>query len=425
MNIQTLPTDAEIQAALGLDRRSRGRRWLSRLVWLSLLLCLIAAGAWWYLQTAGSTAAMVYDTDPATRTDLVIRVQATGKVQPTTQVDVSSEMSGVIRTVAVDNNSLVKKDAVLAELDAVRLQAQLARGKASLASAEARLADAKATRNERQVAFTRAEALRKKGITAAQEMDTAQAALERADAGVAAAEADIAVVKAEIAMQETDLSKTKILSPVDGIVLKRSAEPGQTVASSLQAPVLFTLAEDLTRMQVEADVDEADIGTVKTGQTAAFTVDAYPARSFPAVIETIEYSPNVTDNVVTYKAVLRVDNSDLLLRPGMTATAQIVTQEIKNALTISNAALRYQPPKADNGQGFSITSIFMPRMPRFERAKNTANANGEREIWILADGVPKAVTVKTGATDGVRTAVESGDLPEGAEVITASRQAKK
>ena len=143
-----------------------------------------------------------------------------------------------------------------------------------------------------------------------------------------AAEADIAVVEAEVTMQETEIQKTRILSPVDGIVLKRTAEPGQTVASSLQAPVLFTLAEDLTRMQVEADVDEADIGTVKTGQNAAFTVDAYPGQSFPAVIETIEYSPKTVDNVVTYKAILAVDNDAMLLRPGMTATAQIVTEEI-------------------------------------------------------------------------------------------------
>ena len=171
--------------------------------------------------------------------------------------------------------------------------------------------------------FNRAEKLSSRGVSSTQDVDTARAAQSRAEAGVVAAEADIAVAKADMAMTETDLTKTRILSPVDGIVLKRTAEPGQTVASSFQAPVLFTLAEDLARMQLEADVDEADIGAVKEGQTASFTVDAYPGKSFPAVIDTIEYSPEVTENVVTYKAVLTVDNRELLLRPGMTATAQI------------------------------------------------------------------------------------------------------
>lgn len=425
MNIQTLPSEVEIEAALGLDARSRRRKWLNRGLWLLVALGMLAAGLWWYMQGNGTATAVTYQTESIKRTGLVVRVQATGKIQPTTQVDVSSEMSGVIRSVNVDNNSLVKKGDVLAELDAVRLNAQLTRIKASRAAAEARLLDARATHAERQLAFDRADALRKKGISSIQDLDAARAALSRAGAAIAAAEADVEVVKAEIAMQETDISKSRILSPVDGIVLKRSAEPGQTVASSLQAPVLFTLAEDLTRMQVEADVDEADIGSVKTGQSATFTVDAYPGQSFPAVIETIEYSPKTTDNVVTYTAILAVNNADLLLRPGMTATAQIVTQEIPDALTVPNAALRYEPPKAESSQGFSITSIFMPRMPRFERASNGANPNGERNLWILENGLPKAVTVRTGATDGRSTEIVSGDVPEGTAVITSSRQAGK
>ena len=425
MNIQNLPDPTEIEAVLGLDPRSRRRKWLRRGLWLLAGIGILVAGLWWYMQGSGTVAAVTYQTEAVKRAGVVVRVQATGKIQPTTQVDVSSEMSGVIRSVNVDNNSLVKKGDVLAELDAVRLHAQLTRIRASRTAAEARLLDARATHAERRLAFDRAETLRSKGISSIQDLEAARAALARAEAAIAAAEADIEVVEAEIAMQETDISKSRILSPVDGIVLKRAAEPGQTVASSLQAPVLFTLAEDLTRMQVEADVDEADIGSVKTGQGATFTVDAYPGKSFPAVIETIEYSPKTTDNVVTYTAILAVNNSDLLLRPGMTATAQIVTQELPNALTVPNAALRYEPPKAESSQSFSITSIFMPRMPRFERSSNSANLNGERNIWVLENGLPKAVTVKTGATDGSNTEIVSGDLPEGAAVITSSRQPGK
>jgi HlyD family secretion protein len=204
------------------------------------------------------------------------------------------------------------------------------------------------------------------------------------------------VVKAELVMQETDITKMRILSPVNGIVLKRAAEPGQTVASSLQAPVLFTLAEDLARMQLEANVDEADIGAVKTGQKASFTVDAYPGQSFPAVIDTIEYSPNVTDNVVTYTAMLTVDNSELLLRPGMTATAQIVTQEVENALAVPNAGFRYQPPRQERSQGSASPTCSCPRIPRASAGR--PHGDGERTIYVLENGAPKPVKVMTGVS---------------------------
>jgi HlyD family secretion protein len=422
MNMQSLPSQTEIEAALGLDRRSRRRKWLGRTVWIVLGLAMLAGASWWYAVSSGNGNTISYDTAPVARQTIVVKVQATGNVQPTTEVDVSSERSGVIRTVNVDANSIVRKGDVLAELDAERLEAQLTRLEAALAAAEARLADAKATGAEKQVALARAERLSRQGISAAQDLDTARASGARAAAAVLAAEADIDVAKADIVMQRTDIEKTRILSPVNGIVLKRSAEPGQTVASSFQAPVLFTLAEDLTRMQLEANVDEADIGQVKTEQKAAFTVDAYPGQSFPAVIDTIEYSPKVTDNVVTYKAVLTVDNSGMLLRPGMTATAQIVTQEVRDALAVPNAALRYAPPRVEKQQGWSVTNLFIPRMPRGERQTAPA-ANGERTLYVLENGAPKRVTVKTGVTDGRMTEIVSGDLAEGAEVITASKQA--
>ncbi|MCX7345994.1 MAG: efflux RND transporter periplasmic adaptor subunit [Alphaproteobacteria bacterium] len=408
---------------LGLDSKSRRRVWLKRAIWLGVLAAVLTAAVWWYLQNGGSAATISYQTTPAARADLIIEVQATGTIQPTTQVDVSSEMSGVIRTVNVDNNSLVQKGEVLARLDTVKLTAQLARSRASLAASEARLLETKATREERRLALERAEALHKKGVSAIQDLDAARANFARAEASVTAAEADINVAKAEVALVETDISKASILSPVDGIVLKRSAEPGQTVASSLQAPILFTLAEDLARMQVEADIDEADIGAVKPEQEATFTVDAYPGQKFPASIQTIEYSPTTTENVVTYKAILTVDNKDLLLRPGMTATAEIVTQRIDQALTVPNAALRYRPPRNAGNQGFSITNIFIPRMPRFEKSSSGVNVEGQRSLWVLDNGVPREVKVKTGASDGQNTVVLSGELKAGDAVITGTRQA--
>jgi HlyD family secretion protein len=422
MNVQTPPKPSEIEVILGLDARSRRKSWGRRALWLLVALAVIGAAAWLVLRLQAEGPGLSYETVPAARQTLVVKVQATGNIQPTTEVEVSSERSGVIRTVNVKANSLVKKGDVLAELDTERLEAEMTRVRASLAAAEARLLDAKATLNERQILFDRAERLSRRGVSSTQDLDTARAARSRAEAAVGAAEADIAVVRAELAMQETDIAKTRILSPVDGIVLKRNAEPGQTVASSLQAPVLFTLAEDLARMQLEAAVDEADIGAVRTGQKASFTVDAYPGQSFPAVIETIEYSPEVTDNVVTYKAVLSVDNRDLLLRPGMTATAQIVTQEVPDVLAVPNAALRYQPPRERASQGFSVTNLFIPRMPRSERGQ-APSADGTRTLHVLDNGVPRAVTVKTGVSDGKATEIVSGELKEGDPVIISSKAA--
>jgi HlyD family secretion protein len=233
------------------------------------------------------------------------------------------------------------------------------------------------------------------------------------------------VASADLVLKQTDIDKSRILSPVDGIVLKRSVEPGQTVASSLQAPVLFTLAEDLRRMQVEADVDEADIGWVKPGQKATFTVDAYPGKKFPAEIGTVEYSPTTKDNVVTYKAVLIVDNAELLLRPGMTATAEIVVKEVRQALAVPNAALRYKPPAAKKQESFSFTRLFLPRMPRNEPSKNDEAKPGDRKIWILADGSPQEIAIKPGASDGEKTEVLGGDLKEGDLAIVSSKQAGK
>ncbi len=422
MNIQTLPDPREIEAALGLDRRSRGRKRAKQVLWL-LLLAALALGIGWYLwQRAAQPVAMSYDTSPATTSDLVITVTATGKIQPTTQVDVSSEMSGIIRRVTVDSNSQVKKGDVLAELDTVRVEAQLARARAVVQSANAKVADARATLAERKLALARAETLRQKGVSAGQDLDTARAAHARAEAGVAAALAEASVAEADLVLRQTDVGQSRIVSPVDGVVLKRSAEPGQTVASSLQAPILFTIAEDLTRMQVEADIDEADIGLVKSGQKASFTVDAYPGRSFPAETGTIEFSPQTTDNVVTYKAVLIVDNKDLSLRPGMTATAEIIVREIKDALTVPNAALRYAPAETKKSEGFSLTRLFMPRMPRFERARNKDTADGERTVWVLENDAPRAVEVTVGASNGERTEILKGEIAAGDPVVTAAKQ---
>jgi HlyD family secretion protein len=425
MNIQNLPDKQEIEKVLGLGPEAQAKRWFKRGIWLAVLAVAIVGGVLWYQNSQTTANAVTYETSPAKRADLTVTVTATGTIQPTTQIDVSSEMSGVVRSVNVDNNSLIKKGDVLAELDSERFKGQLKSLHASVESAKAKLADTQATLKASELAYTRQISLQKRGLVITQDLEAAQAAQQRAIAAVVSAQADIQVAIANLELKQIDIDKSRILSPVDGIVLKRAVEPGQTVASSLQAPVLFTLAEDLKRMQLEANIDEADIGAVKLGQKANFTVDAFSGRNFPARIESVEFYPETTDGVVTYKAILSVDNSDLALRPGMTATAQVTVQEITNALLIPNAALRYSPPVAAKQQSFSLSRLFLPRMPRSEKPARPESASGERVVWVLKGNVPEPVGITTGASDGKMTAVVKGGIAADALLITAARQAGK
>jgi len=425
MNIQSLPDKQEIEKVLGLGPQAQAKRWVKRGVWLAVLALAIIGSYLWYQNSQTTANAVTYDTSPAKRADLTVTVTATGTIQPTTQIDVSSETSGVVRAVNVDNNSLIKKGDVLAELDSERFKGQLKSLQASVESAKAKLADTQATLKASELAYTRQISLQRRGLAITQDLESAQAAQQRAIAAVVSAQADIQVAIANLDLKQIDIDKSQILSPVDGIVLKRAVEPGQTVASSLQAPVLFTLAEDLKRMQLEADIDEADIGTVKLGQKANFTVDAFSGRNFPARIETVEFYPETTDGVVTYKAILSVDNSDLALRPGMTATAQVTVQEISNALLIPNAALRYSPPVAAKQQSFSLSRLFLPRMPRNEKSARTGTVAGERTVWVLKDNVPVALQITTEASDGKMTEVVKGDITPDDLLIIAAKQAGK
>lgn len=405
-----------------MSRRGIARRWLKRIVWLAVLCTAIGIGAWWYQSSQTAANLVSYETARPLRGDLTIIVTATGTIQPTTQIDVSSEMSGVVRTVNVDNNSLIKKGQVLAELDSERYKAQVRSLQASVKGSRAKLAETAATLTAAELALERQLSLQAKGLAVKQELESALAAQQRAVAAIASAEADIEIANANLELKQLDIDKSQITSPVDGIVLKRAIEPGQTVASSLQAPVLFTLAEDLKRMQLEANIDEADIGAVRVGQDATFTVDAFTARRFPARIETIEFSPLVTEGVVTYKAVLSVDNSELALRPGMTATAQVVVQQISNALLVPNAALRYSPPAAARQESFSLSRLFLPRFPRNERPVKKDIKAGERTVWILEGGVPKSLTIAIGASDGKMTEITKGEVSPETPLITATKR---
>lgn len=424
VNLPKTESDSAIETALGLDhtgrRKTRRRGWLYGLLALIVIAASLASYQWY----AGSPAKIDYTTVPAAIADLTVAVSATGTLQPLTQVDISSQLSGVVRSVSVNENQQVKKGDVLAALDTTKLEVQIERAQASAKAAGANVEDATVTLKENESALTRAAELTRRGMATDQSLEAATATRDRSKAALDSAEANLAIANADLKSQQTDLANSTIYAPIDGIVLTRSVDPGQTVASSLQAPVLFIIAADLRNMELVAAVDEADIGAVKTGQHARFTVDAFPDRPFDAEIRDISFASVTTDGVVTYNARLEVDNNELLLRPGMTATVSVVTRQAKGVLTVPSTAFRYRPAQ-QAARTWSLSDLFTGRMGRpggnRQRQQPTPPTDGSRTLYVLENGRPRAVNVKIGSTDGELTEITSG-LGEGALVITASQQ---
>jgi HlyD family secretion protein len=406
----------DIDVLLGLGASSALARWKKPVIMGGLVAAglIVALLVYW----GRSVDATGYVTAPVILGDLEVVVTATGSVQPTNQVDVSSELSGIVRRVLVDYNSPVEMGQVLAELDTDKLEATVESARATLKVAKARVNEAEATVLETQRIYERRQSLTAREISPVQELDVARAARERAVASLASARAEVEVAEADLRLKETDLAKACICSPINGVVLKRNIDPGQTVASTLQAPVLFSIAEDLAQMEVQVDVDEADVGKVEEGQTATFSVDAYPDRRFPASIRELRFASETVQGVVTYKAVLTVDNSELLLRPGMTATAEIIVEEVQDALLVPNAALRFSPAtdtSADESGGF--LDALLPGPPQFRAPSAPEETGSTRQVWVMRDGAPAAVAIVTGATDGNRSEIREGAIEEGEAAI--------
>ena len=422
---------AAVAAMLELDdtatsRRARIRRW----AWLgggALAAVLLA-----YMLFGGGESGLTYTTLPTRIGDLTVTVTATGTLQPTNQVDVGSELSGTIRSVAVDYNDAVRVGQVLAKLDTTRLDAQVLQSKAALDAAKAKLGQAKATVVEAESQLARLVHVREISggkVPSQQELDAANAIALRAHSEVASARAAIAQAQATLDTQTTDLGKAEIRSPIDGIVLVRAAEPGQTVAASLQAPILFTLAQDLTRMELHVSVDEADVGQVSEGQEAAFSVDAWPDRTFSARVAQVRFGATTTESVgvVTYETILEVDNSERLLRPGMTATAEITVEKIAQALLVPNAALRFKPPANAAAPTGGLLRALIPGRPGAMGRRPHADGAGsthEERVYMLDDGEPREITIITGSTDGAWTEVTPGALEPDTLLITDAVAAK-
>lgn len=377
----------------------------------------------------GKQNAQQYLTEATTTGDFVVTVSASGTLEPTTSVDVGSEMSGTVARVLVQENEHVKKGQLLAQLDLTKLSDAVTRSKAELAAAQASVAQARATVVESKASLLRMRQVAEISggkVPAQTELEKAEATLQRAVANEANAKAAVEQAQAALKTDETNLAKGTIRSPVDGVVLSRKIEPGQTVVSAMTIPVLFTLAEDLTNMELQVKVDEADVGKVKVGQSATFTVSAWSGHNFPATIQRVSLGSTTVDNVVTYKTVLGVRNDDLALRPGMTATATIVAARRENAILVPNSALRFTPPEAAEAkQDGSFVSRLLPSPPAEPKKRNGSTASASPQVWVLGDNQQaQAVPVEIGESNGRLTEIVSGDLKPGMVVITDYQEAK-
>ena len=419
------PSKTDIET---ITKHGTGRSWMRTAFWLFLFIVAGLTAYWYWQDSQSDVSKNSYVTEKSRIADLVVTVTATGTVEPTNKVEVSSELSGTIRSVEVDYNSPVKSGQVLARLDTDKLEATVEHGKAVLAAKKARVAEVQATLDEAEASYDRTIKLERKKVSTIGTLLTAKAAFERAKASLKSAEADVRVAKADLRVNEANLAKACICSSINGIVLQRNVEVGQIVASSFQTPVLFTIAEDLREMEIRVDIDEADIGKVDVGNKAKFTVEAYQNRSFPAVISEVRFMPETVEGVVTYKAILSIKNEELLLRPGMTATAEIIVAEIKKVLVVTNAALRFAPPSTDEAKskgGTGLLGMIIRRPPSSAPiTRNEADAAGQKTIWVLRNDQAVPVKVRTGSTDGSVTEILEGDISEGDAIITDEAAAR-
>lgn len=403
------PPTEELKKALASEEG--GRVWLRRLAIVVAIAALVGAGLAWRVTHRPPAPARFVITEVATG-DVVEKVQATGAVQPLLQVNVGAQANGRVTKVYVDFNSIVHKGDVLAEIDPTFYGAQVSQATANLEAQRAQLESQKAQLDAQRIAYDRVQKLFAQNLASKADVDTASGQFAVATANVEAARASIGSIQAQLMQSQTNASYTKIYSPVDGVVITRSIDPGATVVASFQAPVLFVIAQDLRQMRVMADVDEADVGRLKEGMDAEAVVDAFPGEIFKGRVQQVRYSPNNVSGVVTYSAVIQVENPEEKLRPGMTATVTIKTREAKAVTKVPNAALRYKPtpPMGPDGKPMPVTP-------------DTPLKKGEGRVHVIINDKPgeekdEIRVIQIGVTDGLSTEVVNNTLSVGTKIVT-------
>jgi len=419
------------------------------IIWVVVLAAVIGGGVYGYRYRESHKAPEItYKTTPVTKRRIVASITASGTVSALVTVQVGSQVSGRIQMLNADFNSHVKKGQIVAKIDPQLFQAALEQANASYESSKANVVKAEAQANQSDKQLQRTKALREQGLASQQDMETAEANASSDKASVDVSKASLSQARANLNTAQVNLSYTTILSPIDGVVISRSVDVGQTVAASLSAPTLFTIAQDLSKMQVDTNVSEGDVGRLTQGMNANFTVDAYPGKTFRGIISDVRNAPTTVQNVVTYDAVIKVDNDELKLKPGMTANVTIIYSQRDGALSIPNAAIRFKPSNleappvpAGSSSGGGGSHNWADRdggapspsgsagggrrggaggAGRGGMGKSSRNEDGTetKTLWVMKSGTPTPVVLKLGLSDGSNTEVVSGDIAEGDEVIT-------
>ena len=421
----TAPSSSVPQDLAAAIKGGGSGKHLKLYVSLAVVVLALAGGAWYWRSRVVAARLQLppYATEVLRRGDISLTITATGTLAPTTEVTVGSELSGTTLEVYVDFNDRVTNGQAMAKLDTSKLAQQTEISQATVKSAQARVAQAEATVKESTAARTRQQDLQLAKLVSSADVEITVATADRATADLLAARAVVDEAEAQVHINQYDLLKAIIKSPIDGIVLKRSLEPGQTVAASFTAPQLFIIAEKLEHMKLNVTIAEADIGRVATGQPSTFTVDAWPDRTYAALVAKVSFGSAVTDNVVTYLAELEVTNDDLSLRPGMTATADIRVAESTNVFLVSTAALRFLPTNTTNGPSKAKKSFVQSLIPMPTRRSGHAPETEVLEkskgshVWILRDGRLETLAVRLGLNDGRNTEISGPGLAEGLVIV--------
>ena len=394
-----------------------------RLAWLVVGIAAVLVGTWMYSSSRRSQAVPAIATAPVSRGDVVETVDAIGTLQAVTTVQVGTQVSGTIKALHADFNTRVRRGQVVAELEPSLFGTQVEQARASLTRAEADVRRAEVQLEDARQKLARARELAAQALISTSDLETADVNARVADASLRAAEAQVVQARASLHQSEVNLAHTIITAPIDGIVISRDVDVGQTVAASMQAPTLFVIARDLRDMQVDASIAESDIGRIRTGQSVTFRVDAYPSDTFTGTVAQVRLQPVVEQNVVSYVTVIDVPNPDLRLRPGMTASVTVEIARASDVLRVPNAALRVRPAP-DVLAAIGEHPAGEARATTGERETEAVDAHGlagqasPAEVWVLAGGRLARVPVRAGITDGARTAVFSRGLAEGAQVVT-------